>query len=466
MRMKNAYTAVPLLALALLALSCNKQEDPRAASGIHFAAPLQTRATDAASTSAIYEVRDWNNNSTMLIDNTLEYSSGAWGYGTDASYPWGTGSHLFFGWLQTDGSYSSNNWFGSALTISNNVLTVPAKTMNNSVRQYDFQYSDVVARSASDNDYSDVPLIFNHMFAQIAISFEVSNLTADDEHPIYLKRVFLNENLKNRKSASIEFAAEGDPTVTYTASSDGYFATPVDLEISGYTKGSTPIDVLSQVQSSTKSFYYTWPMTEDELQNVITVEYTVPDETDTRTSVMSFPSGTTWDPGNKYLYTISYMGGILKIVQQVLPWEYVEATSTVEEQAAVAYWMGWDSTTCSVENITDVKFITDSNGILQPIHGIFRINAPTNCTFYINMTQNASSYTVSPASGTIGTDTGDIAPGTNIDFYITPGDRPAAGQPDIESGISFSIKTNSGREFSLDSELQRDGGFNIIIPAL
>ena len=58
--------------------------------------------------------------------------------------------------------------------------------------------------------------------------------------------------------------------------------------------------------------------------------------------------------------------------------------------------------------------------------------------------------------------------GVTIDFYIyaDDDDRPAAGQPAISAGLTFSVQASGGREFSLDSELQRDGAYNIIIPSM
>jgi hypothetical protein len=110
------------------------------------------------------------------------------------------------------------------------------------------------------------------------------------------------------------------------------------------------------------------------------------------------------------------------------------------------------------------------------IHGMFKIFSPTLCTYHINLSQNVNFYTFTPndgvnvhtGSGSIGTSTGDTHPGVTIDFYISArdDDRPAAGQPPITADLSFSVQATGGREFSLDSELQRDGAYTIIIPSM
>lgn len=462
--MKTRYLPISLLLATLMIPSCEKTGAPASASEIVFAEPLQTKATDAASTSSVFEVRDWLNGTSMHLSNTLRYASGAWGYGTNAQYNWDNGTHILFGWLNSDGTYVTDNWFGGSYNLNGTTLTLPAKTLNNSVRQYDFLYSDVVRRNTYDNDYSEVPLVFNHIFAQVAISFKVSPLTTGN---ITIKNVYLRNTLTNKKAASIDFSTEGTPTVTYTTSEvDGYFATPVDFNISNYDSSSEPIDVLAQAQSPSTAYYYFWPQTEDELKDAIEVVYRVSGESADRTSLMSFPKGTSWEAGNKYRYTISYMGGFLKIEETVLPWTYEESAGTsVEDQSAMGKFLGWDANTCTVSG-QNVTFVEDGSGDLKTIHGIFRINAPTPCTFHINLSQNQSYYTITTPTWTIGDNTGDITPGADIDFYITANARPGVGESDIESDLSFSVTTSSGRDISIDSELQRDGAYKIIIPAL
>lgn len=474
MNMKINITKYLGFTLMLLALSCSKTDQATApAEGIRFAGPVETKATDAANHSDIFQVRDWYNNSSYLIENTLEYKNNTWDYGTSNTYEWKNGTHRFFGWLQKDDSYTTSSLFGPSFGLSGTTLNIPSLTMNNQVRQYDFLYSNVVERSTYDNDYSDVPLVFNHLFAQVAISFMISPTTADGERPITLYQVYLNNNLKNAKSASIDFSTAGKPTVTYdNEAADGYFATPANFESLGqYDRNSVPIDVLGQIQVASKAFYYVWPTEEADLQDVITVVYRIDGDSYTRTSVMSFPKGTKWEAGNKYQYTITYMGGILKIVDSILPWDYSETTTSVEEQSVMAKWMGWDSSTCSISG-TDISFTTypagDPNaGKLKKIHGMFKVYSPTQCTYRINMTQNASKYTIEHGTGTIGSASGDIAPGATIDFYISADDddRPDPGQPDITSGLTFSVTVSGGRDYSLNSELQIDGPFNIIIPS-
>jgi len=491
------HNTIFLSALATLSvLSACKQEErvPGTSSGIRFAAPLKTKATDAVSNTDVYQIRDWYNNERYHIDNTLVWNNSAtkWTYGTAGTYEWSGGTHLFFSWLDHSDSYSTTAFFGTGLGTSANTLNLPAKALTTSTAQYDFMYSNPVCRSTAGQDYSDVPLVFNHLFAQVAISFKISDQTPDGEQPIILHGVYLNDNFINSKETAITFNQEGTAEVTFTNPTHaGAFSERKDwssiiLNPGGtpgkYPRGATPIDVLSQRQSTTKDFYYFWPAEHAELVEVIDVVYQIEGETDpvtgdplVRTSRLSFPKGTKWLGGHKYSYTVTYMGGIFKVENTVLDWNYTELVASAENQSAMASWIGWDSESCTVSG-QNVSFKTDDQGRLKPIHGMFKIYSPTQCTFHIDMTQNAEYYTLTPndgthihtGSGTIGSATGDILPGITIDFYIyaDDDDRPAAGQPSITAGLTFSVQASGGRDFSLDSELQRDGAYNIIIPSM
>ncbi|MBQ2150004.1 MAG: fimbrillin family protein, partial [Bacteroidales bacterium] len=350
---------------------------------------------------------------------------------------------------------------------------------NTATTQYDFLYSDMVTRRTAENDYSAIPLTFKHLFAQVGISFRVDDITTEE---ITLKRVYLANTMNVGKTAEIDFSTE-DPEVTYTASSQGYYVTPVNLNITGFNSSSTPVDVLAQVQNGGRQYYYTWPMTEDELKGKIVVEYTLTKNSQGAAvnmdfvSVMNFPKGSKWKAGNKYQYVIAYMGGILKVEEQLLPWEYEESAGTDIPEPTMATWRGWDDATCTISG-TNVTFKQNPNGTLKKIHGMLVVSSPSSCTLHINLSNHVSgddiAYIIRDANGndittsglTIGGANG-IVPGATIDFYIeaVEAKRPAYGEAPLTSSLSFSIQS-SDRDVSLDSELQRDGQYNIIIPAL
>jgi len=481
MKTNHLFIAV-FLTMSVLS-ACNKTESSSGttAEGIRFTGPVQTKAgLQATPNNNVFQIRDWLNGRTYHLENTLEYYTKeyTWGYGIEQTYPWSIGEHCFFGWLQNDDSYSSTNFFGSGFGLSATApeLSIPQKAMTNSVTQYDFLYSQVVKRNTSENDYSDVSLIFKHLFSKVAIYFKIHDEASSSDEPIYVERVFL-ENFKNAKSATIDFSTEGDPTIAYdNVAKVGEFASwAADLGLSNYRKTSDPLDVLSQQtrpKTSEEVFYYVWPMSWSELQSTnIKVQYRKSSDNSAPlcTSTLSFPAGTSWEAGNKYEYTITYRGGILKMTSNVLDWDYEEkADATAEKQSVVATWMGWDPSSCNI-NGTDIEFVSNGTGGLKPIHGMFKIYSPTQCTFHINFTGDTEhNFTISPQNGQIGPGSSDIAPGELIDFYISiaDGKNPASSyHSELAFSLTASQMLDSGdRDCSLDSELQRDGIFNIIVP--
>ena len=475
-------------AVLSLGVSCER-ESSRPASGeqIQFASPLKTRAyASPAPSTYIFQVRDWYNDNSFHIDNeTIRYNTATlWRYGSGSEYTWDNGIHQFFGWLDTDGELTTTGFFGSQLTPSGTTLTLPAKEVNTSTTQYDFVYSDMVSRRTADNDYDPIPLTFKHLFAQVGISFRVSDVT---DEVITLKRVYLRSNLYTGKQAVIDFST-AEPAVTYTGTSTGYLVTPQNLNIAGMDKDAVAVDVLAQVQNGARNFYYVWPMTEDELMDdvesdrPIVVEYTLTKNSKGENvsvdyvSAMNFPNGTKWEAGNKYQYVISYMGGICKVEETVLPWEYVESNGSDIPEPTVVTFRGWDDNTCTVSGV-NVTFKDDGEGGLRKIHGVVTVGSPSNCTLHINLTNHVSgddvAYAITDAHNndvlangiTIGGPDG-VIPGSSIDFYISAIEarRPAAGQAPLTSQMSFSLRA-SDRDVDLDSELQRDGPYVIIIPA-
>jgi hypothetical protein len=175
---------------------------------------------------------------------------------------------------------------------------------------------------------------------------------------------------------------------------------------------------------------------------------------------MNFPKGTVWKAGNKYSYVISFMGGILKVMEEVLPWDY-EASSVLqaETQSAIALWKGWDTATCTVEDGQIVRF----KNAATPVCGCFRINSPTSCTYAISLTgTNADHFSITydERGTTVGSGTGQIPPGSNIRFQISPTGSAESGD---EANLVFTVTTTGGQTINIDSEVQRDGLFTIIL---
>lgn len=536
---KNIVSMAALFGLLILSACGKTGADPVTAETetICFAGPLQTRSVVNADERSEFEVRDWYDNKRYYINNTLKNNGGAWGYGLGADresnnsipYEWNASRHLFFGWLKSDAVGRTSEGFfgaGSWLSPSDTVLAIPAKTLDNTVSQYDFLYSDAVLRQSTDT--SPVQLTFKHLFAKVSISFRMSE-ECDPDDAIKLNRVYLagpddaeansttRVAFKNCRSATVTFSGKKGSEITYadggTDGASGYFTRapggtgPATFDITGYKKASTPIDVMSQTQSFTKIPYLVWPVNKGELdrKEVIIVEYN-----DGTTKRMSFPKGTVWEAGHMYDYVVTYKGGTLKIEEHVLPWEApapeaIGGGNDENHQPVMASWMGWDSHTCTAsgDDRTVATFLdtqdtgdVDKDHLLNertPIRGRFRIYSPRECTWKIKLTgAGASDFilsyyttTVTPPAESGGEPTityrsvsadengaisgqisetpgsGITAPGDLISFFIS---APSGGS-NLTAGLEFTVEVG-GRIYSLDSEIQKDGDFEIILPGV
>lgn len=502
--MKTNKTCMAASSVLLILSACGKtgaDPVPVGAETIRFAGPLQTRATVNADERSVFQVRDWYDNTRHYIENTLQYTDPSWDYGTPPAAPgyiWTQGSHLFFGWLQQNNVYTTPNFFGAGgVTLDGTTLTIPPTTLNTGTRQYDFLYSDAVRRSSGGSD--PVQLVFRHLFAKVSVSFQVTGETdvialqkvylagadeADPENGLYVQDA---TPFKNRMGVEIEFGGADGVTVSYdveNAEADGYFADPVSFDDAesfplcvSMDKNSIPIDVLSQTQSYDAVSYLMWPRTWSDSEKVIIVKYQVGGVE--HTACMSFPKGTVWEAGHEYHYRVTYMGGYIQIQESILPWEAEDPVSVggeAAEQPLMASWLGWDSQSCTVsgKDRTVATFLdepdlgdADRDGNreeLKPVLGRFRIYSPVECEWQVALKgEGSGSFSISPSGGTVSETEGEgsTLPGANIEFFISA--LEPAGS-DVTVGLTFTV-TYNGRTYSLDSEIQKDGDFQIILPA-
>ena len=108
-----------LMALVLLPACSRMETAPE--TGIRFAAPLQTKATDAVPNTDVFQVRDWYNGSSYYIDNTIRWNSG------DSKWVYGTTPNSYNGWAAT--TFSSAGSKATTVTLprlSSVLVSAPA----------------------------------------------------------------------------------------------------------------------------------------------------------------------------------------------------------------------------------------------------------------------------------------------------------------------------------------------------
>lgn len=336
-------------AVALLC-SCNKNEEPAAVSQdnlIRFNASVETRAliTNAAGLQAsTFVIKDILGTETY-IDDELTYD-GAWKTAKD--YPWKAGTHVFASWLKTDGTIAANDFFGTEPALdSDNKITL-SKEMTSETPQFDFLYSGVALTQTTEKpvkyeEYT-LNLPMHHLFSNV--TFVVKN---EMEYAVDLKSLVVS-GVSTNKTATITYAApaalEENPTSTgvatldYTSATTGNFINKVGEQTTTGTgeeavTTTAPFTTVANDAASDAFGGLIWAQTADELKAVkIKVAYSYEDPTVVENEAsISLPTGTTWESGKKYVYTLSVKGKLIEIKLQVIPWNDVPGEQTYGEGA-------------------------------------------------------------------------------------------------------------------------------------
>ena len=333
-------------AVALLC-SCNKNEEPAAVSQdnlIRFNASVETRAliTDAAGLQAsTFVIKDILGTETY-IDDELTYN-GAWKTAKD--YPWKAGTHVFASWLKTDGTIAAKDFFGEEPALDADKKITLSKEMTSETPQFDFLYSGVALTQTAEEpvkypEYTlDLPM--HHLFSNV--TFVVKN---EMEYAVNLKSLVVS-GVSTNKTATITYAAPAAPeenptstgvaTLDYPSATTGNFINKVGQQTTtgeGVTT-TAPFTTVANDAASDAFGGLIWAQTADELKAVkikVAYSYENPTVVENEASV-SLPTGTTWESGKRYVYTLSVKGKLIEIKLQVIPWNFKPGTETYGEGA-------------------------------------------------------------------------------------------------------------------------------------
>lgn len=344
-------------AVALLC-SCNKNEEPAAVSQdnlIRFNASVETRAliTNAAGLQAsTFVIKDILGTETY-IDDELTYD-GAWKTAND--YPWKAGTHVFASWLKTDGTIAAKDFFGTEPALDADKKITLSKEMTSETPQFDFLYSGVALTQTAEEpvkypEYTlDLPM--HHLFSNV--TFIVKN---EMEYTVGLKSLVVS-GVSTNKTATITYAAptgseenpvsEGVATVTYPSAATGAFVSKVGEQTTtgdGEEAVTTTAPFASVASKGTSETFggLIWYQSAEEVAAAainVSYSYEVPAEVEgedptvvENEASVSLPTGTTWESGKRYVYTLSVKGKLIEIKLQVIPWNDKSGTETYGEGA-------------------------------------------------------------------------------------------------------------------------------------
>lgn len=330
MRKNIQYTAV-ILALAALAVSCNKVDNNLPGDDLISFAPqaagtkaMLNNETDLQTqTFAVKDIVD----GTLYIDNAVAYNGTGWVYSPNPDdakkYLWKNGTHKLFGYTAGMGTFAGTT------------LTLPSTTLTASSAQNDLLYSDIVTTTAEawkaaegHEKGTPVPLHFHHLLS--AVSLGLVNYTGSD---ITLNSVTVT--LPNQAAPTISFAGTGTPVVTIgTVTASGNFhnmTTAVSLP------NKDTLDVFSNTVitgKDTPAPRMTWPGDYAEGAVTVTVNYTPAGQTTPAEKTLSFPA-VAWAAGKVNAYNILLYPDKLDLIFEVQPWQSVDLGSVDTKTASI-----------------------------------------------------------------------------------------------------------------------------------
>lgn len=254
-----------------------------------------------------------------------------------ARYNWtSTGVHKFFGWLAVDATDSTEDesgnktevrmtaesFFGNGFSFNetSKVLTIPAKTLDQSTPQFDFLYSDINSVDVTTTIPSNVAMSFSHLFA--AVSFGAKNTS----NSVVKLLEFKVEKLYNAKSATINFSGS-TPTVVYAdGTQGGVFRSVAYSDAAAVTvpkdgSGTTMYNIFGQ-PGDEQEFTLIWPQTAAQLHgSEVYIKFNADGKEAERR--FNLPEQELL-AGVKYSFTITFTDISIELTCEVNPWNCIE----------------------------------------------------------------------------------------------------------------------------------------------
>ena len=339
---------------------------------------------------------------TKLNDGqTIRYGTDGWSFTSGELYQWKYNqTHKFFCWLTNDAKSGINasTFFSPGLSFnsSSKVLSIPAKTLGIATTNFDFAYSDIVNRPATDADYSTVELTLNHLFSSFSLS--ATNYSA---RPVTIKGIEMH-GIQDGKSATINYSGSS-VAVTYAG---GNVTNPtllsgnVSLTAAG-TAGDAKANVVGAA-STTPAYFLVWPQTDmdydgtvdgdgrpapatgDANEPYLKITYTQDGEDFTFCSAIPHDEDG-WVAGVRYELELVFQDREINLGFKAAPWDKLEPV--IDYNGAVSVSQKLRLAPDFVNNCTlSPNFATDQTAYFKsgtPIILEFAISTPANATWLV-----------------------------------------------------------------------------------
>ena len=395
-------------------------------------------------------------------------------------YNWtSTGVHKFFGWFAVDATtkdgsknMTAESFFGNGFSFNetSKVLTIPAKTLDQSTPQFDFLYSDIKTVKVTNGvpENVTVPMSFSHLFA--AVSFGAKNTS----NSVVKLLEFKVEKLYNAKSATINFSGS-TPTVVYADGTQGdvfrsvAYSDAAAVTVPKEGSGTTMYNIFGK-PGEKQEFTLIWPQAMNQLHSDATVsedkdgnpvypdtykmyvKYTVDDVPFTKR--INFDNTLAWEAGKKYHYDIIFADKMVELKCEVNPWNYVKEEIDFKNQTVSVKdgnILSWDSSVSEVD-ATNFKVAIKDN---KPAVGTFTLDTPKGGRWFAYLSGDVDAFKIIDGEGPVGTP-------ARIQV------QPVVDSPlrDYVVKVHFIVRTADGKTLDADSVLQpkQKGVYSIILP--
>ena len=502
LQLHRTYAACLLAALALGA-SCTKtvydegQQTESPAISLSVTEAAQTRAmidnTNFGTSGNRIQVYDfWTDGSTEskyidayagpeVVSTSSQHIKGTtWPFvdktsGELVRYNWtSTGVHKFFGWFAVDattedvsGNMTAESFFGNGFSFKEDtkVLSIPAKTLDQSTPQFDFLYSDINSVDVTTTIPSNVAMSFSHLFA--AVSFGAKNTS----NSVVKLLEFKVEKLYNAKSATINFSGS-TPTVVYADGTQGdvfrrvAYSDAAAVTVPKDGSGTTMYNIFGQPGDG-QEFTLIWPQTTEQLYSdkkvsedgdgnpvypesyKMYVSYTVDGVPFTKR--INFDNTLAWEAGKKYHYDIIFADKMVELKCVVNPWEYVSEDINFENQT-VSVKEGSTLSWVASESEVDDKNLKVAIKDNKPAVGTFTLDTPKGGRWFAYLSGDVDAFKIIDGEGPVG---------TPAKIQV----QPAVDSPlrDYVVKVHFIVRTADGKTLDADSVLQPKV-YSIILP--
>lgn len=391
---------------------------------------------------------------------SLYYNGSSWVYynaggtaATGEAYQWISGkTHRFFGWLDKDAKsdLTASGFFGTdyGYTPGTGVLDIPAKAMGISTTNMDFAYSDVVVRSSTGGDFSNVVLPLRHLFASFSLG--ARNYTSS---PITINSVTL-KGIYDQRGASVTFGesassvsyGDGSPMTDQTLVSS---SSPVSLS-KAESSGDSKVNIVGGA-SDTPKYFLVWPQEESTVEDaVLVVNYTIGSgEPQNITlhlpydSEFSDPSRNGWGAGVRRMMELSFHDKQVSIGVYAANWDEKEPVVDYNGSVSVSQPLriadGYEGNCIAGTNPGEYYFTTTR----LPIILEFKFDQPENSTWLVSKNGDFDAFTVVNFDGE-GPAEGIIDPASGLSKIVIYPPTGELSKREYRLSLSFAIRKNNG----------------------